>query len=127
MSREILSGWKEIATYLGMGLRTVQRYERKLELPIHRPGGKLRGSVISTVDELEAWVKGRPIRAEFRLKYPASNKEILKRLRRNIEELSRLLMETQQARKAHRDALELLRKNVVFAIPGPLSLLEAAR
>lgn len=34
---EILSGWKEIANYLRKGVRTVQRYERELGLPIRRP------------------------------------------------------------------------------------------
>ena len=33
---EILTGWNEIANYLGMGVRTVQRYERELGLPIRR-------------------------------------------------------------------------------------------
>jgi hypothetical protein len=31
---EILSGWKDIANHLGMGVRTVQRYERELGLPV---------------------------------------------------------------------------------------------
>jgi len=38
---EILSGWKEIACHLGRGVRTVQRYERELGLPIRRPLGNL--------------------------------------------------------------------------------------
>lgn len=33
----LLSGWKEIANYLGKGVRTVQRYEYELLLPVvHR-------------------------------------------------------------------------------------------
>jgi hypothetical protein len=36
---EILSGWKDIANYLGKGVRTVQRYGREMGLPIHRPAG----------------------------------------------------------------------------------------
>ena len=58
---EILSGWKEIAVHLGKGVRTVQRYERKLGLPIRRPSGKSIGSVIATVAELDAWITASPI------------------------------------------------------------------
>jgi len=42
---QILSGWKEIANYLGKGVRTVQRYERYMGLPVRRPAGKPSGSV----------------------------------------------------------------------------------
>jgi hypothetical protein len=52
---EILSGWKDIANYLGKGVRTVQRYERELGLPVRRPSGKMKGSVIATQSELSSW------------------------------------------------------------------------
>ena len=52
---EIFSGWKEIANYLGKGVRTVQRYERRLGLPIHRLAGASAGSVIATKSELDGW------------------------------------------------------------------------
>ena len=54
--RFFLSGWKEIASYLGMGVRTVQRYEREMGLPIHRPTGKSHGTVIATKAELDGWL-----------------------------------------------------------------------
>ena len=53
---EILSGWKQIANYLGKGVRTVQRYEREICLPIHRPAGKSSASVVATKTELDEWV-----------------------------------------------------------------------
>ena len=53
---QILSGWKEIANYLGKGVRTVQRYERGLHLPIHRPAGKSVSAVIAIQAELDGWV-----------------------------------------------------------------------
>lgn len=52
----VLSGWKDIANYLGRGVRTVQRYERELGLPVRRPASKLRSSVIATQSELDSWV-----------------------------------------------------------------------
>ncbi len=67
---QFLSGWKEIATYLGKGVRTVQRYERIFGLPVRRPAGKPWGSVIATRAELAAWVKATPIREEFPLRDP---------------------------------------------------------
>jgi hypothetical protein len=63
--QEIFSGWKDIAKYLRKGVRSVQRYERELALPIHRPGGKSRGPVIGTKAELDGWVTGGPIREDL--------------------------------------------------------------
>jgi hypothetical protein len=49
-----LSSWKEIAAYLGVGLRTAQIWEQERALPVHRlPGG--RGRVLASVAELDAW------------------------------------------------------------------------
>ena len=35
--KRFLNTWKEIATYMGRGVRTVQRWERELGLPVRRP------------------------------------------------------------------------------------------
>src|SRR5262249_12461236 len=64
---QFLSGWKEIANYLGKGVRTVQRYELQMQLPVRRPAGKPWGSVVATKAELDAWVNASPIREVFRL------------------------------------------------------------
>jgi hypothetical protein len=61
---DILSGWKEISNYLRMGVRTVQRYE-EFGLPVRRPAGKRRGSVLATKTELDSWITARPIRQGF--------------------------------------------------------------
>ncbi len=53
----ILNSWKEIADYLRCGVRTVQRYERDQRLPVRRPYGRLRSSVIALSDELDAWLR----------------------------------------------------------------------
>jgi hypothetical protein len=60
---EIFSGWKEIANYFGKGVRTVQRYERELRLPVRRPAGKSHAAVIATKAELDAWVAAGAKRA----------------------------------------------------------------
>lgn len=56
MAGEILSGWKDIANYMGKGVRTVQRYERELGLPVRRPNGRAKGSVLITKTELDVWI-----------------------------------------------------------------------
>ena len=64
---QILSGWKEIANYLRKGVRTVQRYERELGLPIRRPAGKSRSSAIAIKAELDCWLKGNPVQSDERI------------------------------------------------------------
>ena len=54
----LLQSWKEIAAYLGRGVRTVQRYERKLGLPVRRLG-KSSGSVAALREEVDAWFRTR--------------------------------------------------------------------
>ena len=49
----VLTGWKEIAVYLGRGVRTVQRYEQTLDMPVRR----MSGCVIAFPDELDGWFK----------------------------------------------------------------------
>ena len=58
----LLNSWKEIATYLGRGVRTVQRYEHDLGLPVRRPRGKSRSAVIALTSELDAWLRKSPTR-----------------------------------------------------------------
>jgi hypothetical protein len=60
--RPILNSWKEIAAYLGRGVRTVQRWERDMGLPVHRPKGKDRSAVLALAEELDAWLRHTPIR-----------------------------------------------------------------
>jgi len=55
---EFLNSWKEIANYIGRGLRTVQRWEELYGLPVRRVNGS-RGAVISTRTEIDAWFAGR--------------------------------------------------------------------
>jgi len=56
----VLNSWKEIATYLGRGVRTVQRWEAELHLPVHRPRGKTRSAVVAFRQELDDWLQSTP-------------------------------------------------------------------
>jgi hypothetical protein len=53
---EILSGWKDIARYLGKGVRTVQRYAHELGLPVRWVSGHHRGAVIARKSDLDSWI-----------------------------------------------------------------------
>ena len=61
MSDRRLDSWKEIAAYLGRGVRTVQRWEREEGLPVHRLAHAERGSVFADPAELTEWWKSRQI------------------------------------------------------------------
>lgn len=55
---KILGSWKEIAAYLGKGVRTVQRWEQLYGLPVRRPAGSPLGVVYSSCEEIDAWLAG---------------------------------------------------------------------
>lgn len=67
----VLSSWKEIAGYLGKGVRTAQRWERELALPVHRPLGQDKGVVLAYPEELEAWAHRTVIPAQSNTDSPA--------------------------------------------------------
>jgi TolB-like protein len=54
-----LESWKEIASYLGREVRTVQGWEKNEGLPIHRHQHARLGSVYAFKPELDAWRESR--------------------------------------------------------------------
>ena len=58
-SEERLDSWKEIASYLRRGARTVQRWERDEGLPVHRLQHDKQGTVYAYKSELDAWWENR--------------------------------------------------------------------
>jgi hypothetical protein len=75
----VLTSWKEIAQYLGKGVRTVQRWEKEMRLPIHRCTS---GIIFALPDEITAWIRSQP-RGE---RSPDSE---LAALRRKVADLER--------------------------------------
>jgi TolB-like protein/tetratricopeptide (TPR) repeat protein len=60
-----LDSWKEIAAYLNRDVTTVQRWERREGMPVHRHLHDKRGSVYALSSELDAWVLARkPVAAD---------------------------------------------------------------
>jgi phage terminase Nu1 subunit (DNA packaging protein) len=60
-NKAILNSWKEIAEYVGRGIRTLQRWERDHGFPVHRPSGKQRSAVFAVASEVDRWLKTRPL------------------------------------------------------------------
>jgi TolB-like protein/Flp pilus assembly protein TadD len=56
---ERLHSWKAIAAYLKRDVTTVQRWERREAMPVHRHLHDKRGSVYALVSELDAWRESR--------------------------------------------------------------------
>jgi TolB-like protein/TolA-binding protein len=59
-----LDSWKEIAARLKRDVSTVQRWERREGLPVHRHLHDKRGSVYAYTSELDTWWEGRRQRLE---------------------------------------------------------------
>jgi hypothetical protein len=60
---KLLNSWKEIALHLGRGIRTAQRWEKDLGMPVHRPRGKNRSAVLAFSEELNRWLEESPVRS----------------------------------------------------------------
>jgi hypothetical protein len=54
---DLLSSWKEIASYLDCDVRTAHRWEKEYGLPVHRLGQGSRARVFAYEHELEAWLR----------------------------------------------------------------------
>lgn len=77
-STTVLTSWKDIARYMGKGVRTVQRWEQDFGLPVRRPQGSSKKAVLARPRDLDAWVAlrcgqrtgiecGKPDRASVRI------------------------------------------------------------
>ena len=55
-SRQVLDSWKEISAYLNRSVMTCQRWERQLDLPVHRLDGTPKARVFAYPDELDRWL-----------------------------------------------------------------------
>src|ERR1700693_4222929 len=57
-----LDSWKEIAAYLKRDVTTVQRWEKREEMPVHRHLHDRIGSVYASRTDLDAWMRSRKLR-----------------------------------------------------------------
>jgi tetratricopeptide (TPR) repeat protein len=75
-NRQILESWKEISAHLRHGVRTCQRWEFELGLPIHRLDGTPKARVYAYTDELDLWIKEKLGQVEVELKTPGVKAEV---------------------------------------------------
>ena len=59
-----LDSWKEIAAYLKRDVTTVQRWEKREGMPVHRHLHDRMGSVYAYRTDLDAWMRSRNLRGE---------------------------------------------------------------
>ncbi len=59
-----LESWKEVATYLNRDVTTVQRWEKREAMPVHRHVHDKAGSVFAFRSELDVWARGRDVRSQ---------------------------------------------------------------
>jgi hypothetical protein len=99
----VLSCWKDIASYLGKGVRTVQRWEIEDGLPVRRGNQNgIKQPVFAIPGEIDAWIHMRQRRDGI----VARESDDLFSLQREIEKL-RAEVEQCRARETERSAQEL--------------------
>jgi hypothetical protein len=93
----VLGSWKEIASYMGKGVRTVQRWERCSGLPVHRPSGSSKGVVIAFPAELDRWAR----RQDASLMVPSQL-----HIQRNVALSNELITQTRLLRNSTRELIK---------------------
>lgn len=63
-TQDRLDSWKDIAVYLKRDISTVQRWEQRENMPVHRHLHDRRGSVYGFRSELDVWLETRRSRLE---------------------------------------------------------------
>lgn len=112
----ILNSWKEIATFFGRGVRTVQRWEQELQLPVHRIGKGKRSPVFAVASELKFWMitsAGRnafKIGAKEKMPRPADQPRREAQLAARLHQLAQAVAESSVRHQRNAEALE---KNIL--------------
>lgn len=105
----VLNSWKEIANHLGRGVRTVQRWERDLGLPVRRPRARSRSAVVAIADEIDTWLRSAPTADVLHQPEPCP---AITRLRESVEEHVNLRDRCSELRTANQEALARLLANL---------------
>ena len=69
-NRRVLESWKEISAHLRRGVRTCQKWEHDLGLPIHRLDGTPKARVCAYTDELDSWMEEKLGHVDAELRGP---------------------------------------------------------
>jgi CheY-like chemotaxis protein len=95
----ILKSWKEIASYLHCGVRTAQRWENELGLPVQRPAGPDRNVVLAFSEELDQWVSSGTV-------------TVVQDARENISRQGELRQELRELRSRQHQLVAELREQI---------------
>jgi hypothetical protein len=109
---EILSGWKEIARYLGKGVRTVQRYEMELGLPVRRLSDTGFGAVVASKTDLDSWVNSYPVPLAFRETPQSRRAQLTSSIANGLQEHPRLRSQLMALRKELKTNIRVLRESI---------------
>jgi hypothetical protein len=124
MNRQILSGWKEICNYIRRGVRTAQRWEIRLGMPVHRPALKDRSAVVAFTDELDRWLSRTA--PDTRETEGELSGEALIRLHHNLGNLYRhsslLASQTKALQKQLRRSLQIHDSGLASRMCAPTSV-----
>jgi len=80
--RRVLASWKDIANYVGKGVRTVQRWESALDFPVRRSGVLGKSAIVAFTDEIDSWFDAR-----FKKSVSGRSQSKLQELRKRNAEL----------------------------------------
>lgn len=117
MNQHILNGWKEVAHYLKVGVRTAQRWESEFGLPVRRPYGATRSSVMANSHELDLWLQSRPVGDFYSADDKARQNDLLLRARELRSAVSVSRLELAKARENLRITITRLHAEVISAPP----------
>lgn len=96
----LLNSWKEVANYLGRGVRTVQRWE-KLGLPVRRLGAGPRSPVVANARDIDRWLLAAASVQGADLRQTSAHLVIRGGLGESIEQARRLRHEMNQLRRSN--------------------------
>ena len=100
----LLTCWKDIANYLGKGVRTVQRWEQWYGLPVRRPNGTRAKGAIARTGDLKAWLESNWLQRDGR------NGRDVKPTTAPNDSVSDLIRTAQQMRSYHHELMLEARK-----------------
>lgn len=109
-SNNLLNSWKEIATYLNRGVRTVQRWE-KIGLPVRRVHDGPRAPVVALTDDLDRWIRATRM-AGVQNRQDAHRLIIHEALAESLQQSRALRSQIASLRESEREAVKRLLGNI---------------
>ena len=110
----VLTSWKEIARYVGRGVRTVQRWEQDFGFPVRRPFGSRKKAILARRSDIDSWVAIRCSTADRYSRAPADSGNLQSgaSLAAELETFRMLRLEQAELRAGLRDAIRSLHESI---------------